>query len=99
MNPNAIFVITVEEEPTGWQRALNQAKNDVRREQIYQRMAHRVELLSGWRVMPLTRAALGRREQFTAVATCGFKLNRKLHRDRRLMILAYRIKAGDNAIY
>lgn len=56
----SISVITVEEELTGWQRALNQAKNDVRREQIYQRMARTVESLSGWRVMPLSRAALAR---------------------------------------
>jgi tRNA(fMet)-specific endonuclease VapC len=56
----AISVITIEEQLTGWQRALHQAKDDARREQIYQRMAHTVEGLSGWLVLPLTRAALGR---------------------------------------
>jgi tRNA(fMet)-specific endonuclease VapC len=54
----AISVITVEEQLTGWQRALKQAKNDVRREQIYQRMARTVEDLSGWLVLPLSRFAL-----------------------------------------
>jgi tRNA(fMet)-specific endonuclease VapC len=55
-----ISVITVEEQLTGWQRALHQAKDDARREQIYQRMAHTVETLSGWLVLPLSRTALGR---------------------------------------
>ena len=35
----AITVITVEEQLTGWQRALRLAKDDARREQIYLRMA------------------------------------------------------------
>lgn len=56
----AISVITVEEQLTGWQRALHQAKDDARREQVYRRMALTVEALSGWRVLPLSRAALGR---------------------------------------
>jgi len=56
----AISVITVEEQLTGWQRALHQAKDDARREQIYQRMARTVEALSGWFVLPLSRAALNR---------------------------------------
>jgi tRNA(fMet)-specific endonuclease VapC len=38
----AICVITVEEQLTGWQRALHQARDDARREQIYARMAHTV---------------------------------------------------------
>jgi tRNA(fMet)-specific endonuclease VapC len=59
----AISVITVEEQLTGWQRALNQATSNPRREQIYQRMAHTVESLSGWRVLPLTCAALNRHAQ------------------------------------
>jgi tRNA(fMet)-specific endonuclease VapC len=59
----AISVITVEEQLTGWQRALNQAKTDARREQIYQRMAHTVEALSGWHVFPLTLAAMSRHAQ------------------------------------
>jgi tRNA(fMet)-specific endonuclease VapC len=54
----AISVISVEEQLTGWQRALHQAKDDVRREKIYQRMAHTVEDLSGWFVLPLSRVAL-----------------------------------------
>ncbi|HYT91900.1 MAG TPA: type II toxin-antitoxin system VapC family toxin [Gemmataceae bacterium] len=56
----AISVITVEEQLTGWQRALHQAKDDARREQVYCRMALTVEALSGWRVLPLSQAALSR---------------------------------------
>jgi tRNA(fMet)-specific endonuclease VapC len=56
----AISVITVEEQLMGWQRALHQARDDARREQVYQRMALTVESLSGWLVLPLTRAALAR---------------------------------------
>jgi tRNA(fMet)-specific endonuclease VapC len=59
----AISVITVEEQLTGWQRALNQARNDARREQIYRRMAHTVETLSGWHVLPLSVAAMSRHTQ------------------------------------
>jgi hypothetical protein len=44
----AISVITVEEQLTGWQRALHQARDDGLREQIYQRMALTVQTLSGW---------------------------------------------------
>jgi tRNA(fMet)-specific endonuclease VapC len=55
----AISVITVEEQLTGWQQALRQAKDDARRELIYQRMALTVQTLSGWLVLPLSRAALG----------------------------------------
>lgn len=56
----AICVITVEEQLSGWQRALRQAKDDVRREEVYRRMALTVEGLAGWRVLPLSQAALGR---------------------------------------
>ena len=59
----AIRVISVEEQLTGWQRALSQARNDSRREQIYQRMARTVEILSGWRVLPLSLAAMSRHAQ------------------------------------
>jgi tRNA(fMet)-specific endonuclease VapC len=55
----AINVISVEEQLTGWQRALHQAKDDVRRELVYQRMAQTVEALAGWLVVPLSRGALG----------------------------------------
>jgi tRNA(fMet)-specific endonuclease VapC len=56
----AISVITVEEQLTGWQRALRLAKDDARRERVYERMALTVEALAGWRVLPLSRAALSR---------------------------------------
>jgi tRNA(fMet)-specific endonuclease VapC len=56
----SISVISVEEQLTGWQRALRQARDDARRELVYQRLAHTVEALAGWHVLPLSRAALGR---------------------------------------
>jgi tRNA(fMet)-specific endonuclease VapC len=56
----AISVITVEEQLTGWQGALHQAKDDARREQIYLRMALAVESLASWRVLPFTLAAMNR---------------------------------------
>jgi tRNA(fMet)-specific endonuclease VapC len=56
----AISVITVEEQLTGWQRALHQARDDTRREEVYRRMALAVESLATWRVLPFTLAAMGR---------------------------------------
>lgn len=56
----AISIITVEEQLTGWQRALHQARNDARREQIYRRMALTVAMLSGWHVLPFSLAAMSR---------------------------------------
>ncbi|MCI0457495.1 MAG: type II toxin-antitoxin system VapC family toxin [Gemmataceae bacterium] len=56
----AISVITVEEQLTGWQRALNQARDAVRREQIYLRMALAVESLASWSVLPFSLVAMSR---------------------------------------
>jgi tRNA(fMet)-specific endonuclease VapC len=56
----AFSVISVEEQLTGWQRALRQAKDDARRERVYQRMARTVEALAGWLILPLSGAALSR---------------------------------------
>ena len=56
----AISVITVEEQLTGWQRTLHQARDDARREQIYRRMALAVESLASWRVLPFSLAAMAR---------------------------------------
>lgn len=56
----AVSVITVEEQLTGWQRALHKAKDDRRREQIYVRMARTVESLADWTVIPLFLTALSR---------------------------------------
>jgi tRNA(fMet)-specific endonuclease VapC len=56
----AISVITVEEQLTGWQRALHQAKDDARREQVYGRMALTVESLAGWNVLPFPLSAMSR---------------------------------------
>jgi tRNA(fMet)-specific endonuclease VapC len=59
----AISVISVEEQLSGWQRSLRQAKDDHRREQVYRRMALTVEALSGWQVLPLSQAVLHRHAQ------------------------------------
>jgi tRNA(fMet)-specific endonuclease VapC len=56
----AISVITVEEQLTGWQRALRQARDVARREQAYRRLALTVESLSGWHVLPFNGAAMNR---------------------------------------
>lgn len=54
----AISVITVEEQLTGWQRALRLARDDARRAEVYRRMALTVESLTGWRVLPFTATAM-----------------------------------------
>jgi len=56
----SISVITVEEQLTGWQRALHQAKDNARREEIYLRMALAVESLASWRILPFSLAAMSR---------------------------------------
>jgi tRNA(fMet)-specific endonuclease VapC len=56
----AISVITIEEQLSGWQRALNQARDDARRAEVYRRMALTVESWSGWLVLPFSTAAMGR---------------------------------------
>ncbi len=56
----AISVITVEEQLTGWQRALSQAKDDVRRAEVYRRMACAVESLASWGVLPFSLVAMSR---------------------------------------
>jgi tRNA(fMet)-specific endonuclease VapC len=55
-----ISVITVEEQLTGWQLALRQAKDDKRRAQVYLRMALAVESLASWKVLPFSVAAMSR---------------------------------------
>jgi tRNA(fMet)-specific endonuclease VapC len=57
---HALTVITVEEELTGWQRALRNAKDDARREHVYQRLAQTAEAFSGWIVLPFPLAAMQR---------------------------------------
>jgi tRNA(fMet)-specific endonuclease VapC len=56
----ALGVITIEEQLTGWQRALHQARDDARRAEVYRRMARTVESWSGWLVLPFSLAAMGR---------------------------------------
>ena len=69
-DPIGISVITVLEQLGGWQRALNQAKDDAKRDQIYQRLGQTVESLSGWPVLPYTLGAMQRRAVFL-----GLRLN------------------------
>ncbi len=56
----AIAITTVEEQWSGWQRALHQARDDARRAEVSRRMARTVESWAGWLVLPLTLAAMGR---------------------------------------
>jgi tRNA(fMet)-specific endonuclease VapC len=56
----AISVISIEEQLTGWQRALHQARDDARRAEVYRRMALTVESWSGWPVLPFGVAAMAR---------------------------------------
>lgn len=55
-----ISVISIEEQLTGWQRALHQARDDARRAEVYRRMALTVESWSGWPVLPFSAAAMAR---------------------------------------
>jgi tRNA(fMet)-specific endonuclease VapC len=54
----AICVITVEEQLSGWQRALSQSRDDQRRAEVYRRMALAVESLSSWMVLPFSVTAM-----------------------------------------
>lgn len=54
----AVSVITVEEQWTGWQRSLRQARDDTRRAEVYRRMARTVESWSGWLVLSFGVAAM-----------------------------------------
>jgi tRNA(fMet)-specific endonuclease VapC len=56
----AVAVITVEEQLSGWQRALRQARDDSRRAEVYRRMARIVENLSGWLILPFPLSAMSR---------------------------------------
>jgi tRNA(fMet)-specific endonuclease VapC len=56
----AIGVISIEEQLSGWQRALHQARDDARRAKVYRRMALTVESWSGWLILPFSVTAMGR---------------------------------------
>lgn len=56
----AVTVITVEEQLGGWQQALRRARDDIRRADVYLRMALAVESLSGWPVLPFPLSAMAR---------------------------------------
>lgn len=56
----ALSVITVEEQLTGWQRALSRARDDARRAEVYRRMALTVESWSGWLILPFCLPAMAR---------------------------------------
>lgn len=60
----SVSVITVEEQLVGWQTALRQARDDRRRELIYERMARAVENLAGWRVFAYPLSAMNRHAAF-----------------------------------
>lgn len=59
----AVAVITVEEQLTGWQTALRKARDDVRRAEVYRRMALAVEDLACWKVFPFSLSAMTRHVQ------------------------------------
>lgn len=56
----AISVITVYELLNGWQIALNQARDDSRRETLYQRMALAAESFGAWKILPYPLSAMAR---------------------------------------
>ena len=58
----AISVITVTEQLTGWQTALNKTRDEARLEQIYIRMAQTVESLASWKVLHYPTAAMRRHD-------------------------------------
>jgi tRNA(fMet)-specific endonuclease VapC len=61
--PMGLAVVTVEEQFSGWQRALRQAHNDIRREHVYRRLADMAQGSADWLVLPFTLAAIQRHEQ------------------------------------
>ena len=61
----SVSVITIEEQLVGWQSALRQARDDSRREGVYQRMAASVRHLAGWQVLAYPLAAMNRHAAFT----------------------------------
>lgn len=56
----AVTVISIEEQLSGWQTALRKARDDVRRAEVYRRMALAVEGLAGWEVAPFSLPAMAR---------------------------------------
>ena len=59
----ALAVISVEEQLSGWQTALRRARDDVRRAEVYRRMALAIEELAGWGVFPFSLPAMARHAQ------------------------------------
>jgi tRNA(fMet)-specific endonuclease VapC len=45
---------------TGWQSTLRQARDDVRRAEVYRRTALTIESLAGWFVLPFSLTAMSR---------------------------------------
>jgi tRNA(fMet)-specific endonuclease VapC len=56
----SVAVISVEEQLSGWQTALRKARDGARRSEVYRRMAHSIEGLAGWRVLPFSMSAMAR---------------------------------------
>jgi tRNA(fMet)-specific endonuclease VapC len=44
-HPMALTVVTVEEQFSGWQRALRKARDDIRREHVYRRLADMAQMI------------------------------------------------------
>jgi tRNA(fMet)-specific endonuclease VapC len=61
-HPLALTVATVEEQFSGWQRALRQARDNIRREHVYRRLADMAQGLAAWMILPFTLAAMQRHE-------------------------------------
>lgn len=59
----ALTVISVEEQLSGWQTALRKTRDDVRRAEVYRRMALAIESLAGWMVLLLSLPAMVRHAQ------------------------------------
>jgi tRNA(fMet)-specific endonuclease VapC len=62
LHPMALAVITIEEQFSGWQSALRQARDDIRREHVYRRLADTAQGYAGWLVLPFSLAAMRRHE-------------------------------------
>jgi tRNA(fMet)-specific endonuclease VapC len=56
----AVSVITLEEQVSGWQRALRRARSAAHEENAFRRLAETAESYSGWPILPMTQSMLTR---------------------------------------
>jgi tRNA(fMet)-specific endonuclease VapC len=63
----AVTVISIEEQLSGWFRALRKAKKRDEVARVYQRLADRIRTLAGLRIVSFTVAAIVRFEQLKAM--------------------------------